>query len=76
MIKRPYVNKCYKLILGERQKKMIKKQKGRGLGALLLPLAKAALSAFGSGKKRKYGKKKQNNYGKTRISKKSYSTKQ
>ena len=55
---------------------MIKKQKGEGLGALLLPLAKAALSAFGSGKKRKYGKKKQNNYGKMRLSKKSYSTKQ
>ena len=55
---------------------MIKKQEGEGLGALLLLLAKAALSVFGSGKKRKYGKEKQNNYGKTRHSKKSYSTKQ
>ena len=46
-------------------KKIIKKQKGKGLGVLFLPLER----------KRKYGKKKQNNYGKMRCSKKSYSTK-
>ena len=34
-----------------KDKKTIKKKKGEGLGALLLPLAKAALSVFGSGKK-------------------------
>ena len=34
-------------------KKTIKKQKNKGLGALLLPLAKAALSVFGSEKKKK-----------------------
>ena len=66
MIKRLYVNKCGRLILGEGQKKIIKKQKGKGLGVLFLPL----------GKKRKYGKKKQNNYRKMRCFKKSYSTKQ
>ena len=76
MIKRPYVTKRSRLILGEGQKQIIKKQKGEGLSALLIPLAKAALSIFGSRKKRKHGKKKQNNYGKTRRSKKSYSTKQ
>ena len=51
MIKRSYVNKCGKLILGEGQKKNIKKWKDNGLGALLLPLAKAALSVFGPKKK-------------------------
>ena len=76
MIKTLYVNKLGRLILGEGQNKIIKKQKGGGLGALLIPLTKAALSAFGSGKKRRDGKKKQNNYGKTRCCKKSYSTKQ
>ena len=75
MIKGWYVNKRGRLILGEGQKKIIKKQKGKGLGALLIPLAKAALSIFGLGKKRKNGEKKHNNYGKTRRSKKSYSTK-
>ena len=64
MIKRSYVNKRGRLILGEGQKNIIKKQKGEGLGALLLLLAKAALQVFSSGKKRKYGKKKQNNYDK------------
>ena len=64
MIKRSYVNKRGRLILGEGQKNIIKKQKGEGLGALLLPLAKAALRIFSSGKERKYGKKKQNNYDK------------
>ena len=34
-------------------KKIIKKQKNKGLGGLLLPLAKAALSVFGSKKKKK-----------------------
>ena len=76
MIKTLYVNKRGRLILGEGQNKIIKKQKDGGLGALLIPLTKAALSAFGSGKKRRDGKKKQNNYGKTRCCKKSYSTKQ
>ena len=76
MIKTLYVNKRGRLILGEGQNKIIKKRKGGGLGALLIPLTKAALSAFGSGKKRRDGKKKQNNYGKTRCCKKSYSTKQ
>ena len=33
-------------------KKIIKKQKNKGLGALLLPLAKAALTVFGSEKKK------------------------
>ena len=50
-------------------KKIIKKQKNKGLGALLLPLAKAALSVFGSEKKKKYGKKKKNNFDKMRRSK-------
>ena len=75
MIKRPSINKRGRLISGEGQKKFIKKQKGKGLGVLLIPLAKAGLNIFGSGKKRKHGQKKQNNYGKTRYSKKSYSTK-
>ena len=75
MIKRPSINKRGRLISGEGQKKIIKKQKGKGLGALLIPLAKAALNVFSSGKKRKHGQKKQNNYGKTRCSKKIYSTK-
>ena len=74
IIKRPYINKRGRLILGEGQKQIIKKQKGKALGVLLIPLAKVALSLFGLGKKRKHGKKKQNNYGKTRPSKKSYST--
>ena len=51
MIKRPYINKRGRLILGEGPKKIIKKQKGKGLGELLIPLAKAALSIFGSRKK-------------------------
>ena len=51
MIKTLYVNKRGRLILGEGQNKIIKKQKGGGLGALLIPLTKAALSAFGSGKR-------------------------
>ena len=57
-------------------KKIIKKQKDEGIGALFIPLAKVALSVLGSGKNRKNGKKKQNNYGKMRLSKKSYSIKQ
>ena len=59
MIKIAHVNKRGRLMLGEVQKFFLKKQKGEGLGALLLPLAKEALSVFGLGKKkRKYGKKK------------------
>ena len=72
MIKRPYVNKRGRLMLGEEQKKVLKKQKGECFSALLFPLAKAALSIFSSGKKT--CKKKQNNYCKRRRSKKSYST--
>ena len=51
MIKRPYVNKRGRLILGEEQKKVLKKQKGECFGAHLITLAKAALSIFSSGKK-------------------------
>ena len=50
MIKRPYINKHGRLILGKEQKNVIKKQKGEDLGALLIPLASAALTVFGSGK--------------------------
>ena len=75
MIKRSYVNKSSRLILGKGQKKIIKKQKGEGLGMLLIQLAKQHLAFLAWGKKRKDGKKKQNNYGKMRHSKKSYSTK-
>ena len=70
IIKRRYVNKRDRSILGEIQKEIIKKQTGS-----LLPIAKAVLSVFNLGKKRKYGKKKENNYSKKRRSKKSYSTK-
>ena len=55
------------------KKKIINKHEG--LGAHLIPLAKIALSVFRLGEKRKHGKKKQNNYGETKRSKKSYSTK-
>ena len=59
MIKIAHVNKRGRLMLGEVQKIFLKKQKGEGLGALLLPLAKEALSVFGLRKKKgKYGKKK------------------
>ena len=51
MIKRPYVNKRGRSMLGEEQKKVLKKQKGECFSALLFPLAKAALSIFSSGKK-------------------------
>ena len=44
--------KLGRLVFGEIQKKIRKKQKGKGLGALLIPLAKAVLSVFGSGKKK------------------------
>ena len=50
MIERPYVNKRGRLILGEGQKNYKETKRGR-LGALLIPLAKAALSIFNSGKK-------------------------
>ena len=53
MIKRPYVNKRGRSILSEGLKKIIKKaKKGESLDVLLLPLAKAALSIFGLGKKK------------------------
>ena len=52
MIKRAHVNKRCRLMLGEVQKTILKKQKGEGLGALLPPLAKGALSVFGLGKKK------------------------
>ena len=58
MVSRPYINKRGRLILGKGQKSLIKKQKGEGLGALFIPLAKAALSVFGSGKKGQKKKKK------------------
>ena len=62
---RPYVN-TFCLILGNGIKKRLKtKQKGKGLAAILGPIVKVASALFGSGKKR-YGKKKQNRYGKTR----------
>ena len=57
MVSRPYINKRGRLILGKGQKSLIKKQKGEGLGALFIPLAKAALSVFGSGKKGQKKKK-------------------
>ena len=64
---RPYVNKKGRLILGDGIKKRLKtKQKGKGLAAILGPIVKVASALFGSGKKR-YGKKKQNRYGKTRC---------
>ena len=64
---RSYVNKKGKLILGNKIKKRLKtKQKGKGLAAILGPIVKVASALFGSSKKR-YGKKKQNRYGKTRY---------
>ena len=75
MIKRPYINKRGRLVLGEEQKKH-KETKRQMFRCTSIPLTKVALSVFGSGKRRKHGKKKQNNYGKTRCSKKSYSIKQ
>ena len=39
-----------KVNTGQRTKKIIKKQKGEDLGALLIPLARAALSIFSSRK--------------------------
>ena len=52
MVSRPYLNKRGKLILGKGQKKLIRKQKGEGLSVLPIPLARAGLSAFSSGKKK------------------------
>ena len=64
---RSYVNKKGKLMLGNKIKKRLKtKQKGKGLAAILGPIVKVASALFGSSKKR-YGKKKQNRYGKTRY---------
>ena len=66
---RPFVNKKGRLILGGGIKKKLKtKQKGEGLAAILGPTAKVASALFDSGKKR-YGKKRQNRYGKTRYAK-------
>ena len=48
IIKRPYVNKRDRSILGQVQKEIIKKQKGA-----LLPIAKAVLSVFNLGKNKK-----------------------
>ena len=64
---RSYVNKKGKLMLGNEIKKRLKtKQKGKCLAAILGPIVKVASALFGSSKKR-YGKKKQNRYGKTRY---------
>ena len=64
---RSYVNKKGKLMLGNEIKKRLKtKQKGKGLAAILGPIVKVASALFSSSKKR-YGKKKQNRYGKTRY---------
>ena len=64
---RSYVNKKGKLMLGNKIKKRLKtKQKGKGLAAILGPIVKVLSALFGSSKKR-YGKKKQNRYGKTRY---------
>ena len=53
MVSRPYINKRGRLILRKGQKKLIKKQKGEGFGALLIPLARAALTeCFQLGKKK------------------------
>ena len=58
MVSRPYINKWGRLILAKGQKNLIRKQNGQGLGVLLIPLARATLSVFGSGKKRQKKKKK------------------
>ena len=66
---RPYLNKKGRLILGDGIKKKLKtKQKGKGLAAILGQIVKVASALFASGKIR-YGKKKQNCYGKTRYAK-------
>ena len=53
MVSRPYINKRGRLILGKGQKYLIKKQKGEGFGALLIPLARATLTeCFQLGKKK------------------------
>ena len=57
---RPYVNKKGRLILGYRLKKRLKtKQKREGLAALLGPIVKVPSV-------KRYGKKRQNCYGKKR----------
>ena len=77
MIKRTYVNKRGRSILSEGLKKIIKKQKRRRFRRASSSISKSSTKHFwlGEKKKRKYGKRKQNNYGKTRHSKKSYFTK-
>ena len=51
MVIRLYINKPGRFILSKGQKKLIRKEKAEGLGALLIPLARAGLSVLGSGKK-------------------------
>ena len=65
---RPYINKNGRLLLGNGIKKRKKKAKRWGFGCILGPVVKVVSTLFGSGKKR-YGKKKQNCYGKTRYAK-------
>ena len=46
MVSRLYINKRERLILDKGQKNLIQKQKGEGLGTLLIPLGKTHTECF------------------------------